>query len=72
MSKARWCFYPRERITVERANSIELARCKMSYQAYSHKRAKLAKETALSPRLKPGACAPQEKVKWEQIVFTSA
>jgi hypothetical protein len=44
----------------------------MSYQAFSHKRAKLAQEKALSPRLKPGACAPQENVKWEQIVFTPA
>jgi hypothetical protein len=57
---------------VERANSIELARGKMSSQAFSHKRAQLAKETALSPRFKQGACAPQENVKWEQIVFTPA
>ncbi len=35
-SKARSYFYPWERLTTERPNTIELARCKVSYQPFSH------------------------------------
>jgi hypothetical protein len=32
-------FYPSERLSLERPNTIEVARCKMSYQAFSPKQA---------------------------------
>src|SRR5260370_17376368 len=41
-SKMRLYFYPRERLTVERPNTIELVRCNMSSQAFSSSRAETA------------------------------
>jgi hypothetical protein len=46
-SKARSCWYPWERLTTEPANSIELARCNVSYQLFSHTRAEPAMPTDL-------------------------
>src|SRR5215467_7245344 len=43
-SKARSYFFPRERLTVERANTIELARCKMSEHPFSLRAKKPASE----------------------------
>src|SRR5258706_15874833 len=50
-SKTRSCFYPRERLTVERPNTIQLARC---YQAVSHisSDARLRARRQSSPALK--------------------
>jgi hypothetical protein len=59
--KGRCCLYPRERLTVERPNSIQLARCNVSYQAFSHKQAKPAIRMGhSSPCLKAGAFWPQK------------
>src|SRR5260370_22225731 len=41
-SKMRSYFYPRERLTVERPNTIELVRCNMSSRAFSSSRAETA------------------------------
>src|SRR5258708_40099353 len=41
-SKMRSYFYPWERLTTERPNTIRLARCKMSSQAFSHRGKDLA------------------------------
>ena len=50
-SKARYCFYPRERLTAEPANSIGLVRCKMSYRPFLHQQAEVQRQ--LSLRLQP-------------------
>jgi hypothetical protein len=53
-SKARYCFYPWERRTTERPNSMELARCKVSWEGFSHKRAKPALTRAMHPPTEAG------------------
>src|SRR5258708_6114124 len=56
-SKTRSCFYPRERLTVERPNTIQLARC---YQAVSHisSDARLRARRHASPALKRRGLLP--------------
>src|SRR5260221_3943029 len=51
-SKMRSYFYPWERLTTERPNTIRLARCKMSSQAFSHRGKDLAMQRnfGLKPR----------------------
>src|SRR5260221_13102997 len=51
-SKMRSYLYPWERLTTERPNTIQLARCKMSSQAFSHRGKDLAlqRDCWLKPR----------------------
>src|SRR5258708_38488735 len=51
-SKMRSYFYPWERLTTERPNTMQLARCKMSSQAFSHRGKDLAlqRDFWLTPR----------------------
>src|SRR5260221_14122996 len=51
-SKMRSYFYPWERLTTERPNTIRLARCRMSSQAFSHRGKDLAMQRnfGLKPR----------------------
>src|SRR5258708_30014233 len=51
-SKMRSYFYPWKRLTTERPNTIQLARCKMSSQAFSHRGKDLAlqRDFWLKPR----------------------
>src|SRR5260221_6621676 len=51
-SKMRSYFYPWERLTTERPNTMQLARCKMSSQAFSHRGKDLAlqRDFWLKPR----------------------
>jgi hypothetical protein len=63
-SKMRYCSYPRERLTTEPASSIQLARCRVSYQAFSQRQARAEKQQDfwLKPeqaRLTTGAEAPR-------------
>src|SRR5215813_4296184 len=63
-SKTRYCFYPRERLTVERPNSIEIGKVHVSNSAILPHWRENGNRTgsALSPWLEPGACAPKEIV----------
>src|SRR5260221_1146259 len=60
-SKTRSCFYPRERLTVERPNTIQLARC---YQAVSHisSDARLRARRHSSPALKRRGRLPPQRL----------
>ena len=52
-SKGRCCFYPWERRTTEPANSIELARCKMSYHLVSQESCSMGAVPAAGGRDRP-------------------
>jgi len=64
-SKARSGFSPRERLTVERPNRLEIGKAPVSDSALLPHWRENGNRTgsALSPWLKPGACAPKEKVR---------
>jgi hypothetical protein len=53
-SKARSYFYPWERRTTERPNTIRLARCKMSSHLFSHGGEIPASERTIHPPLETG------------------
>ena len=63
-SKIRSCFYPRERLTVEPANTIWLVRCKAPTGLFSHKLAEMA--LSLDFWLKPTHALPLP-LKWRGL-----
>src|SRR5215469_379657 len=75
-SKMRSYFYPSERLSLERPNTIELVRCKMSDHAFSHKQAEpvTTQDCWLKPRgspphrldSSPAACGGLVSVKEQQ------
>src|SRR5258706_1759692 len=70
-SKTRSCFYPRERLTVERPNPMQLARC---YQAVSHisSDARLRARWHSSPALKGRGLLPLKGKPYEVAWYRRA
>ena len=64
-SKARYCFYPRERLTAEPANSIGLVRCEVSSHPFLRKQ----EEAAIQQDL---WLQPQRLTAWDESLRLAA